>query len=465
MLSNGAHRLDGAKHTFAEACVAMIKSAVRKTSQFDNAACFTLCDFLEEVLTIYDNFEDIVSPKEYIDWPFWLDVFKKILGSLNTMSEVRVLSFIFSIWEMAAGDPARKAAICLDWLLTEEVFDTFFNHWCPMVRAYYHRLLCWRICRCEGDADEVDTNIFVLVSARLKKSWGHYLYLKQAAEDAGRCPPSSAPMVPTPGKKFMIIRQEVNQPQPGLFVNFDSFAKMPGSKVISGEDFFGQPEAAKPEPKKRWSLLGKVLSLGSGTGAAKGHGRRLSWDEEFANARRETAELRSREHYPPETSVPRSGSESDSACSSPLYEEQKYVFKFFLAWHQPAAPPRERILNRPRLPGPAQGIVSLHNQSLLSAAPATKWDMDGSTAATIEATMPLAYEAQECVAEPAELATKPTGIFAKNSIYCGRALAEWGQVIWECNNFVDRRRDEGVLGLHEVEVPILGVETFRKPCG
>lgn len=157
MLSDDTLGLGGAKHTFAEACVAMIKAAVRRTSQFDNAACFTLCDFLEEALMIYDGFEDAVSSKKHIDWPFWLDVFKKILGSLNTMSEVRVLSFIFSIWDMVTEDPTRKAAICLDWLLTEEVFNTFFNHWCPMVRAYYHRLLCWRICRCEGDADEVET--------------------------------------------------------------------------------------------------------------------------------------------------------------------------------------------------------------------------------------------------------------------------------------------------------------------
>jgi hypothetical protein len=72
------------------------------------------------------------------------------------MAEVRVLSFVFTIWDMVAKDPSRKAAICLDWLLTAETFDNFFNHWCPMVRAYYQRLLCWRICRCEGDADEVD---------------------------------------------------------------------------------------------------------------------------------------------------------------------------------------------------------------------------------------------------------------------------------------------------------------------
>ena len=157
ILADDTLEIDGAKHTFAETCVALIKTAVRRTSQFDNAACFTLCDFLEEALPIYDNFEDTVSSKKYIDWLFWLDVFKKILCSSNTMSEVRVLSFIFSIWDMVAENPTRKAAICLDWLLTEEVFNALFNHWCPMVRAYYHRLLCWRICRCEGDADEIDT--------------------------------------------------------------------------------------------------------------------------------------------------------------------------------------------------------------------------------------------------------------------------------------------------------------------
>jgi hypothetical protein len=31
-------------------------------------------------------------------------------------------------------------------------------------------------------------------------------------------------------------------------------------------------------------------------------------------------------------------------------------------------------------------------------------------------------------------------------------------VVSECNSFVDRRRDEGVLGLNDVEVPSLGVE-------
>ena len=55
-------------------------------------------------------------------------------------------------------------------------------------------------------------------------------------------------------------------------------------------------------------------------------------------------------------------------------------------------------------------------------------------------------------------ATKPVGIYASGAVYSGRALAEWSTIVNECNSFVERRRDEGVLGLSDVEVPILSVE-------
>lgn len=157
MLSDDAPSMQRVRHTFAETCASMVKAAVRMTSQFNNHACFTLCDFLEEMLTLYDEAELPIGSKKYIDWPFWMDVLQRILNSMHTMSEVRVLSFIFSVWDIVTKDPKRKAAFCLDWLLSEETFDTFFNHWCPMVRAYYHRLLCWRICRDQGKTiDAVD---------------------------------------------------------------------------------------------------------------------------------------------------------------------------------------------------------------------------------------------------------------------------------------------------------------------
>ena len=48
------------------------------------------------------------------------------------------------------------------------------------------------------------------------------------------------------------------------------------------------------------------------------------------------------------------------------------------------------------------------------------------------------------------------------SKYAGRALAEWAQVVSECDNFFERRRDEGVPCDSMVETPTLGVESFRK---
>lgn len=57
---------------------------------------------------------------------------------------------------------------------------------------------------------------------------------------------------------------------------------------------------------------------------------------------------------------------------------------------------------------------------------------------------------------------QPAGIFKDRATYSGRALAEWSIVVHECNSFIDRRRDEGVCGLREVEVPSLGVENLRR---
>lgn len=57
---------------------------------------------------------------------------------------------------------------------------------------------------------------------------------------------------------------------------------------------------------------------------------------------------------------------------------------------------------------------------------------------------------------------QPVGLFKERATYSGRALAEWSIVVHECNSFIDRRRDEGVCGLQDVEVPSLGVENLRR---
>jgi hypothetical protein len=61
------------------------------------------------------------------------------------------------------------------------------------------------------------------------------------------------------------------------------------------------------------------------------------------------------------------------------------------------------------------------------------------------------------------VSAQPTGAAATSSTYAGRALAEWTFVSHECQNFFDRRKNEGVPTNRQVETPTLNVEAFRRP--
>ncbi|KAK1764602.1 DUF1765-domain-containing protein [Phialemonium atrogriseum] len=629
MLSDNSFGVvSGVKLAFAEAFMALLKSATKRTSRYEHTSCFMLCDFLEEALMTYDSFQNSINnsyatspreenapsspspefgsparPVDLIDWPFWFDVGKMILNSNNTMAEIRMLSFLFAVWDAIVVDPARKESLCIEWLLSEEVFGKFFNNWCPMVRAYYMRLLCWRICRDSGRADELDTRIFLLVSQRLKTVWSHYLWLKQKADAEGRYPPSTAPCYPTPGKRFMIIRTELQTPQPGFLVGFDqswgTFGNPEGRGAVAdyraspqeGASDRASPSGADGNPtsyKKKWSLLGKVLSLTAGTAAGiNTAGRRSTWDDDLEEVRRETAAsrvVRAGVHllsgpppppkHAPSSTMTSSSDSTSSTGSAPVYETTQYVFRFTLGWQSQAAaaagPPRDRVLTRPRLPVPAQarvsarsaamsrraeGAVAANNSNggsavfrsespppiaaglphptrrfsglahtglvsearnarpllegndesqspggssskskrrsmtlpILGAGDGSRsssdgWsprssmssskaptlalhleslDLQGSSDAERDRGRRLSYNGNSSAADT-ELnsiqPTRPTGAQAAVATYAGRALAEWSLVVNECNSFVDRRRDEGVLGLSEVEVPTLGVE-------
>lgn len=145
---------------FAQSFENLLKAAIRKTSLFDHNACFTLCDFMEEAIIIMARFhESSTSIMSDLDWSFWLEVFKKMLESQNSMTEIRLYSFLYSLWGTLTSNKARKRELCLEWLLCEDTFQTKFNHWCPMVRAYFMRLVCWRIGRQDGKDPELDRSV------------------------------------------------------------------------------------------------------------------------------------------------------------------------------------------------------------------------------------------------------------------------------------------------------------------
>jgi len=154
-LSDQAPSKHSTREFFGEMYGNLVKAATRRISLYDTTSCFILCDFLDEAVPILSRFyKDIDDPASFIDWSFWFGVLKKMGETNNTMSEVRLYTFIYSLWGSFGKTDARKRDLCMSWLLDEEYFDRQFNHWCPIVRAYYMRLLCWRIARDDGEASE-----------------------------------------------------------------------------------------------------------------------------------------------------------------------------------------------------------------------------------------------------------------------------------------------------------------------
>ena len=131
--------------------------ATAKSTPVEPEPAQTLCDFLQEVFPILVPFQVLISIDEkYLDEGFWVDAFKKITLNHHSNAEMRLYAFLFSIWSNINSSEAWKNPMCFGFLLEEDHFLRTFNHWCPMVRAYFMRLVCWRLARYDGSASDSD---------------------------------------------------------------------------------------------------------------------------------------------------------------------------------------------------------------------------------------------------------------------------------------------------------------------
>jgi hypothetical protein len=414
------------RELFAESFSDITKAAARKISLYNNDACFVLCDFMEEVLTITSRYHSNHEETPALDWPFWRNVCRLMTESHNTLTEIRLFSFLYGIWNILIADEQRKWELCFDWLLEPVFFDAHFNHWCPMVRHYFHRLLCWRMARYDGDASVVDAQIFETLAARLNASWAHYQYLRAEAEMRESVLPLSAPCSPAPARRLIIIRTD-SQPVPAanLLASFEKLISPLSSNQATPYKMHSSvlntmPAADSPaQTKKRWSIV--KTFLGSPGNSRPG----------------EVTPPGNAEDSPVGESTNLDGLSARIGSTKPALSRpatpphQPFSFKFSLEWlERPTWPTKNKRLTAPLLPAPAQELLhSVHPTDSR-----------------------LTPEVKPKKPRPEELNT------AK---YAGRALAEWSLIVEECQNFFERRREEGVPSNRLVETPVLGVESFR----
>ncbi|TKX20636.1 hypothetical protein C1H76_7022 [Elsinoe australis] len=450
VLSERASDSSKAQHLFAISFMDMLHASARGVSIFNHAACYTLCDFLEEALHILVRYEQREScPGPIIDSAFWLDVFRKMLTSHNTVTEIRLYAFLYTVWGIVCSSPERKEDLCLNLLLDESVFERTFTHWCPMVRAYFMRLMCWRVGRFDGNATQLDTQILETLFARLRKIWAYHMYEREQ----GHMPAPSMlmPCNPAPGRRFLVVRTDTQVAPGGSFLAFNGIMPPlppgpgePGSNGMVARRALLSAEAPMDRPLSVASNDSDLESPTTETGLRGFLRGMLGGSKKRSESPRETRPktgtpdskassantLRS-----PEDGRPRertSNPSSRSPSRPPAQHHSRYSFKFSL-----------EFVNKPTLPHPNSHVVPRLMAPRLPVA-----------------AMRYLHEVHPNV--PPCQPIKPQGEQATRMMYVGRALAEWTIVVGECQAFFERRRQEGVPEDRAVETPTLGVELFRR---
>jgi hypothetical protein len=234
----------------------------------------------------------------------------------------------------------------------------------------------------------------------------------------GNALPSSAPCSPAPARRLIIIRTDSQPIPPSLVRSFDKFltpgALNQASPYKRHSSLLNNvPPADFPtQNKKRWSLLRTFL--GTPGNSRPGEVTPPSSEEAAPLDPSDFDSLSIRttpEENPPATTPP----------------HQAFCFKFSLEWlDRPAWPSKNRQLSPPVLPAPAQILLQIRQGVKTETKP-----------------------------------KKPTAEDMRTAKYSGRALAEWALIVTECQNFFERRKEEGVPNNRLVETPTLGVESFR----
>ncbi|KAI4927868.1 hypothetical protein J4E85_006381 [Alternaria conjuncta] len=441
-LSERNSHLHIARRMFADSFARLLQAQARKISIYDNSACYTLCDFLEEALIIMVRYEQHDSDQHAVmDWPFWLTVFKAMAASHNTATEIKLYAFLYSSWCTLVMDERRKAGLCLDFLLEPAFFESRFNHWCPMVRSYFMRLICWRVARYDGNETDTEVAIKKALSDRLRSIWSHYLWLQEEAERKQIVYPSTQACNPAPGRRFLIIRNDnpivANS---GPFLSFDGVVQNPHQRKPTPASTSIPEAEIRPasalsadssdfpdeDPGKgKWNILRSLIGGGS---------------KQTAKAKSPAASIKDKENSS-KTSSANSSTDALSTTASAVSEppvstpapppstHRTYNFRFSLEWVDKRFGTYHNMrLQPPKLPAPAHNLL----------------------------------QSRGINTEPV-LSTPPTGAAVTSSTYAGRALAEWTFVSHECQNFFDRRKNEGVPTNRQVETPTLNVEAFRRP--
>ncbi|ANB13009.1 hypothetical protein AWJ20_1287 [Sugiyamaella lignohabitans] len=161
-----------------------------------------------------------------------------MLSSDNSHTELRALAFLFNIWDNlpigcnvgSCTEPLHAARYqselefvfddneglrwnVIVWLLSPPMWERYFCHWQPLVRAYYHRLLCWRVASVGPESDllssilqsNCNADARILLSQRLQTSYEKVAHAIELAKECKSMFPALEPAPPVVNRQLSIF--------------------------------------------------------------------------------------------------------------------------------------------------------------------------------------------------------------------------------------------------------------------
>lgn len=277
--------------------------------------------------------------------------------------------------------------------------------------------------------------------------WWTFLYFKEFSETRHTLTPSTTPCSPAPGRCLLIVRDDLQATTSGMFLSFDSILSEPSRTQATAYERYGSlsPIAhigplvhlnrVNGGEKRRWSTLRNILPfVGPSGDRPQVPSTCLNSSDGRESQRSSIGRQLEQGNYDRTDCSNEYAFTTDSDLIDTMQDMSgkpynNHSFKFSLEWVDKGSNPAEsdRSLSPPKLP------VTAH--------------------VLLQPTERARSEYSPCM---------PTDRATNLCKYTGRALSEWDLIIKECQNFFERRRNEGVPNNHKVETPTLGVELFKK---
>lgn len=244
----------------------ILHSVALRTSLYNVDSCIVLCDLAEEFLASlvltdsHTKHRVLIEKGDFIDWNFWILVIQRMLAGQNINTILRALAFLFNVWDSIPISPSNTATRnssetpritsntgkvfdlfdeqeglrwnCALWLLSSGIWKVYFCHWNPMVRAYYLRLICWRVASVGSESGLLSSVLFSnynddarqLLEKRLKYTFYRFRHLNRKAKTEGRAVTSAVACQPATNRKFVIaFNPASSQSKPSMSFSTEGF--------------------------------------------------------------------------------------------------------------------------------------------------------------------------------------------------------------------------------------------------